>query len=108
METNHLREFVTLAQCGSFTRAARELHLTQSALSKHIAALERDFKVELFVRGRVGVRLTRAGGALLEKALQIDLILAQTRKILFQIEEGRMAEGGNRQDVHDPAYSVLE
>jgi DNA-binding MarR family transcriptional regulator len=90
VETDHLREFVTLAKCGSFTNAARELHLTQSALSKHIASLERDFDVDLFVRDRVGIRLTRAGDALLKKALQINHLLAQTRRMLPQIEEGRM------------------
>ncbi|MDR1015315.1 MAG: LysR family transcriptional regulator [Coriobacteriales bacterium] len=82
VRTEHLREFVVLAERGSFTGAAHELHLTQSALSKHIAALEREFDVELFVRDRAGVRLTKAGDALLERALQIDLLLAQTRRTL--------------------------
>jgi DNA-binding transcriptional LysR family regulator len=89
VETDHLREFVTLAKYGSFTSAARELHLTQSALSKHIASLERDFDVDLFVRDRVGIRLTKAGDALVKKALQIDHLLAQTRRMLPQIEDGR-------------------
>jgi DNA-binding transcriptional LysR family regulator len=88
VETEHLKEFVTLAKCGSFTNAARELHLTQSALSKHIAALERDFDVDLFVRDRVGVKLTRAGDAFLKSALQIDRLLAQTRTMLPQVEGG--------------------
>jgi DNA-binding transcriptional LysR family regulator len=91
VETEHLREFVTLAKCGSFTNAARELHLTQSALSKHIAALEREFDVALFVRDRVGVKLTRAGDTLLKKALQIDLLLTQTRKTLLGLEGGEEA-----------------
>jgi DNA-binding transcriptional LysR family regulator len=91
VETDHLKEFVTLARCGSFTNAARELHLTQSALSKHIAALERDFDVDLFVRDHVGARLTKAGNTLLKRALQIDLLLAQTRKTLQRIEKGQAA-----------------
>jgi DNA-binding transcriptional LysR family regulator len=100
METEHLREFVTLAKYGSFTNAARELHLTQSALSKHIAALEREFDADLFVRDRGGAKLTRAGATLLEKALQIDLLLTQTRRTLLRLEEGNAT----------PAlvYSVLE
>lgn len=34
METAYLHEFAKVADCGSFTAAARELHLTQSTLSK--------------------------------------------------------------------------
>jgi DNA-binding transcriptional LysR family regulator len=111
METEHLREFVTLAQYGSFTNAARALHLTQSALSKHIAALEREFDVDLFVRDRVGVKLTKAGSVLLEKALQIDLLLTQTRRTLLRIEGGEeMSRGAasHRQKALGPVHSVLE
>lgn len=45
----------------SFTRAAVELHLTQSAVSHHILNLERDLGVPLFVRNRAGLKLTDAG-----------------------------------------------
>ena len=38
METAYLHEFAKVADCGSFTAAARELHLTQSTLSKPKAA----------------------------------------------------------------------
>ena len=64
METAHLHEFAKVADCGSFTAAARELHLTQSTLSKHVALLEREFGADLFVRDRSGVSLTEAGGGL--------------------------------------------
>ena len=62
METAYLHEFAKVAECGSFTAAARELHLTQSTLSKHVALLEREFGADLFVRDRSGVSLTEAGG----------------------------------------------
>ena len=58
METAYLHEFAKVAECGSFTAAARELHLTQSTLSKHVALLEREFGADLFVRDRSGVSLT--------------------------------------------------
>ena len=64
METAYLHEFAKVAECGSFTAAARELHLTQSTLSKHVALLEREFGADLFVRDRSGVSLTEAGGVL--------------------------------------------
>lgn len=55
------REFITLARCLNFTQAAEELHMTQPALSKHIAALEREFGAELFIRDRRTVQLSEAG-----------------------------------------------
>lgn len=45
----------------SFTKAAEEVHLTQSAVSHHIQSLEKDLGVELFQRHRSGLRLTVAG-----------------------------------------------
>jgi DNA-binding CsgD family transcriptional regulator len=80
METRYLQEFVAVAQEGSFTGAARGLHLTQSTLSKHIAALEREFSAELFVRERAGIRLTHAGEALYHGAVQVLRQLAQTAR----------------------------
>ena len=71
METAYLHEFAKVADCGSFTAAARELHLTQSTLSKHVALLEREFGADLFVRDRSGVSLTEAGGVLYAQARQI-------------------------------------
>jgi DNA-binding CsgD family transcriptional regulator/molybdenum-dependent DNA-binding transcriptional regulator ModE len=78
VETRYLQEFVAVAREGSFTGAARGLHLTQSTLSKHIAALEREFSAELFVRERAGIRLTRAGEALYHGAMRMLRQLAQT------------------------------
>ena len=53
--------FETAARCGSFSVAARELGTSQSAVSRHIATLERQLCARLFERSPTGVRLTRAG-----------------------------------------------
>lgn len=58
-----LHSFEAAARLQSFTAAARELHLTQSAISRHIRALEQQLGAELFVRDRQTVRLTLAGEA---------------------------------------------
>ncbi|GBQ24002.1 LysR family transcriptional regulator [Gluconacetobacter sacchari DSM 12717] len=58
-----LHSFEAAARLQSFTAAARELHLTQSAISRHIRALEQQLGAELFVRDRQTVRLTLAGAA---------------------------------------------
>jgi LysR family glycine cleavage system transcriptional activator len=58
---NALRAFEAAARCGNFTRAAQELCVTQGAVSRHVATLEGWLEVQLFERGRHGIRLTPAG-----------------------------------------------
>ncbi|MEU7476806.1 LysR family transcriptional regulator [Lentzea sp. NPDC042327] len=53
--------FVAVADEGSFTKAAKALGVSQSAVSHAIAGLESDLRCELVLRGRAGVRLTDAG-----------------------------------------------
>jgi DNA-binding transcriptional LysR family regulator len=53
--------FLTLAEAGSFSGAAKELHITQQALSKQIGLLEEELECSLFERTARGVLLTDAG-----------------------------------------------
>ena len=70
VETSYLREFVELAQRLNFTAAAKSLHITQPALSNHVAALERQVGALLIERSPAGEnRLTREGGLFLEYAV---------------------------------------
>lgn len=68
MELKQLRSFIAVAHALSFSRAARELHLSQPALSSQIQALESDLEVLLLQRNRRTVRLTPAGEAFLRDA----------------------------------------
>jgi DNA-binding transcriptional LysR family regulator len=63
-----LRNFVTVAEDGQMTRAARKLHLDQPALSHSISQLESELGVVLLERHARGVSLTEAGEAFLPKA----------------------------------------
>jgi LysR family transcriptional regulator, glycine cleavage system transcriptional activator len=56
-----LPAFDSAARHGSFTRAARELHITHGAISRHVAALEAYFGKSLFARHARGVELTADG-----------------------------------------------
>jgi Transcriptional regulator len=76
LDSRKLLAFSTLARLGSFTFAARELHLTQSAVSHAIKSLEQDLACRLFDRLGRHVTLTAAGHQLLEYA---DKILADMR-----------------------------
>lgn len=71
MEIEYLREFTVVAKLGSFSRAAEELCLSQSALSKHILALERELGAPLLVRNSRNVSLSIAGAQILPLAAQI-------------------------------------
>jgi len=66
-----LRGFEAAARHLSFTKAAQEMHLTQSALSRQIRELEEQLGVELFDRRHRALSLTDAGRLLLPTAVQV-------------------------------------
>ncbi|MGH8530872.1 MAG: LysR family transcriptional regulator [Nevskiales bacterium] len=68
MDTQLLLAFIAVAEAGSFTRAAEQLHLSQPAISKRIAALEAQCGGALFDRIGREIRLTEAGRTLLPYA----------------------------------------
>jgi DNA-binding transcriptional LysR family regulator len=61
LDWEKLRLFETVAEAGSFTEAARRLHLSQPALSRQIAALEQDLGAKLFHRHARGLAMTHEG-----------------------------------------------
>ena len=71
LDSRKLLAFATLARVGSFTLAARELHLTQSAVSHAIKSLEQELDCRLFDRLGRSVNLTPAGRQLLDHAHKI-------------------------------------
>ena len=71
MELWQLRTFTAIAETLSFTKASEKLHLTQSAVSHQMKALEEELGVPLFIRAKSGVILTDAGRVALEYALRI-------------------------------------
>jgi DNA-binding transcriptional LysR family regulator len=77
IDSRQLRAFVSLARHGSFTVAARELCLTQSAVSHSMRALEEDLGCRLFDRMGKKILLTLAGEQLLPHA---DEILKRMQK----------------------------
>lgn len=76
LDVRRMRVLCEVASRGSFSAAAEALNFTQSAVSQHIAALERESGTQLVERGARGVRLTGAGQVLVEHA---ETILARLR-----------------------------
>lgn len=71
MELKALRAFVKVAEVGNISHAALALGLTQSSLSRIVAALERQVGAALFYRTGRGVKLTEAGDAVIARAHSI-------------------------------------
>ena len=71
LDSRQLRAFTVLARTGSFTRTAQELHLTQSAISYAMKALEEEIGCRLLDRVGKSVVLTQAGEQLLARAEKI-------------------------------------
>lgn len=71
MEVFHLRYFVAVAENLSFSRAARQLHMATSPLSRRVRDLEHELGTTLFERDSHSVRLTPAGSALLPIARDV-------------------------------------
>ena len=74
LDIRRMRVLREVAAQGSFSAAAEALNFTQSAVSQHIAALEREAGTQLVERLSRGVRLTEAGAVLVKHA---DVILAR-------------------------------
>jgi len=77
MNLDAVRTFVAVADAGQFQDAAADLSVTQQAVSKRMAGLERDLGVRLFGRTARGARLTADGQAFLPHARA--LLLAEQR-----------------------------
>jgi DNA-binding transcriptional LysR family regulator len=96
MELRGLRHLVTLARLCSYTKAADELGISQSALSRSIQAIERSAKVRLFDRDRGGVHLTTVGRELSERAAALLREARDLDRFLIRAangEEGQVAFG---------------
>jgi DNA-binding transcriptional LysR family regulator len=79
VDFRQLRYFLTVAEEGNFSRAARRLHVSQPPLSMQIKALEAEMQVRLFTRGNRGVTLTPAG----------DTFFQEVRGVLARLEQAK-------------------
>lgn len=104
LETRQLLAFKTIVETGGFTKAARQLHLTQSALSHQIKTLETQLGTQVFARIGKRVALTQAGEVLLRYATPVLRQLQEARQILAQLQE----PGYGRLRVSAATYSCYQ
>ena len=82
MDWDKLRVFHTVAEAGSFTHAGELLHLSQSAVSRQVSALERSLSLVLFHRHSRGLILTEQGETLYATTRDVYAKLAMTEASL--------------------------
>ncbi|HFS67107.1 MAG TPA: LysR family transcriptional regulator [Flavobacteriia bacterium] len=93
-----LKIFKKVAEKLSFTKAAKELFITQPAVTKHINNLEQEFKIKLFIRKGNKIELTEAGNILLKYAKNIENIYNQLDfelSALNQKQKGKIKIGAS-------------
>jgi LysR family transcriptional regulator, nitrogen assimilation regulatory protein len=78
MEIRQFRYFLSIADTGSFSRAAQVLHIAQPALSQQIAQLEGELGEQLLVRHRAGVQMTQQGEVFYRHAQRVLKAIAET------------------------------
>jgi DNA-binding transcriptional LysR family regulator len=91
-----LEYFLTVAEEGQVTRAARRLNIAQPALSQAIARLEEELGLQLLDRQARGVTLTPAGEAFLpkaRKAVECEREVERTARSLSRMRDGRLLVG---------------
>lgn len=71
MDIKQIKYFLAVAESGGFSKAAQIIHVTQPALSAHVARLEEELGVQLFTRNAKGIELTHAGEVLVDHAHDI-------------------------------------
>ncbi|HEY8526699.1 MAG TPA: LysR family transcriptional regulator [Acidimicrobiales bacterium] len=100
MNLHHLEFVVGVAERGGFRRAAADLHVSQSALSRAVAAIEARVGARLFHRSGQGTTLTRVGEAYVAAAREV---LAAHRALEAAVRAARAASA----DVPEAADGVL-
>jgi len=84
MEAKWLEDFLSVARTGNFSQSASEMHITQSAFSRRIKALEQWVGVALIDRSTYPTRLTPAGERFRDAAREATATLLKTRQELRQ------------------------
>lgn len=99
MNLNHLAIFQAVASCQSVSAAARQLHISQSAVSKQLGDFEQHLGVQLFERRPRGMRITEAGRLLQGYANRLFAIEAEAEAALGDLHarrRGRLVIGASR------------
>jgi DNA-binding transcriptional LysR family regulator len=91
MDINILRSFVTTAELGNMTRAAKQLHVSQPTLSRQIQSLEDELGIALFDRVGKFIRLSSSGESMLDPCRDI---LERAQKLKVSVHNLKSGKSG--------------
>ena len=80
MDLNHLTTFCTVVEAGSISKAAKELYVTQPAISQKIQELEEHYKTQLLDRTNRGIQPTEIGLYVYSEAQKIQAMMANIKR----------------------------
>lgn len=86
MELEQLRIFICVAECGSFSEAARRMYISHSTTSRAVGALEAELEVRLLERENRVFGLTRAGAELEKRARTLLQMAEETKEAVRRAE----------------------
>lgn len=84
VDWDDIKAFVAAAETGSFGAAARRLNITQPTITRRIEELESRLGARLFDRGLRGVRLTRAGDKVFDRAFSMQRAFADIGRLVLE------------------------
>lgn len=87
MNFKHLESLIRIAEFGSLTRAAREMGLSQPALTRHVRTLESTLGTRLVERHERGSTITEAGQIVVDHARRMAAEREATRRALEKVGE---------------------
>jgi molybdate transport repressor ModE-like protein len=90
MDVRDLIMLATIAKCGSITKAADQLGMTQPGITKNLKQLEEELRVPLFERTRTGATPTKFGEVLVRYGSTIATEFSRGRAELFSMMEGAL------------------
>ncbi|WP_078970708.1 LysR family transcriptional regulator [Streptomyces chattanoogensis] len=90
IDVQRLRVLRAVADHGSFSKAAAALHLTPSAVSQHVAVLERSLGAQVVARSTRGVTLTQAGRIMVGAAESVAAELERAKQQVERLSTGRV------------------
>jgi len=100
MNLKRLESFVKVVDCRSFSKAAKNLYLTQPTVSTHISSLEEEFQCKLFLRNTRNIVLTEKGKILYQYASKMIFLKDKIKKEFLQ-------ERGEEKDIIVIAASTI-
>ncbi|WP_053959303.1 LysR family transcriptional regulator [Sulfobacillus thermosulfidooxidans] len=108
LNLHHLKVFQTVVRHLSFSRAAEELLISQSAVSMHVKSLERAVGLPLFEKVGHHIRLTAAGESLWSYSQKIFALMEETQQVMSALKGGNIGQLRVAADTTVGVYVVPE